>query len=304
MYDLPPDYLNADEQLLTNNAEVADYQPDAVFCPGNWVPYFWPGTKVQLFHGFGIEKKGHFNIRGFFDLYCTHGPLTTQRFQAASKKHGYFRVVETGWPKMDPYASAVDLRNHIEIPPKVLYAPTFSPSLTSVYDLLQPLSELTATGQAEVTVKFHPLMAANALESYQAAENGHLKVVTDTDLLPALRQADILLSDTSSVVAESLCIGKPVVTYRTRQPGPHVLDFQQADELAQVLTNCVTHYVQRKAAGQHYANQMHPYRDGQSAERVLDAVAQHQSAGHHGLKALPHNWLRKYKVRKKMRRYD
>ena len=62
--------------------------------------------RVQVFHGFNVRKrsdnKGHFRVRGFFDLYCTQGPDTTLPFKVLEKKFGYFKVVETGWPKMDP----------------------------------------------------------------------------------------------------------------------------------------------------------------------------------------------------------
>jgi hypothetical protein len=44
----------------------------------------------------------HFIIRGLFDLYCTHGPNTTGRFEELAGKSGHFRVSETGWSKLDP----------------------------------------------------------------------------------------------------------------------------------------------------------------------------------------------------------
>ena len=97
--------LSEDEKQLHSVDAVKAYQPKAVFVPGNVVPDFFPGAKVQVFHGLEWKKKGHFGIRGFFDLYCTHGPITTQRFQQLADKHGYFRVIETGWSKLDPLLS-------------------------------------------------------------------------------------------------------------------------------------------------------------------------------------------------------
>ena len=99
-------YLRAGERRLHTVADVQDFAPRAVFVPGNWVPHFFPGLKVEVFHGFSVgkrsEARGHFRIRGSFDLYCTHGPDTTAPFTALARRHGYFRVVETGWPKLDP----------------------------------------------------------------------------------------------------------------------------------------------------------------------------------------------------------
>ena len=97
--------LEAGEVLLNTVDEVLAYKPDAVLVAANEVPHFFPGIKVQLFHGFSVNKrskdKGHFRIRGLFDLYCTQGPSTTKRFKKLAKQHGHFKVVQTGWPKVD-----------------------------------------------------------------------------------------------------------------------------------------------------------------------------------------------------------
>ena len=81
-------------------------RPRAVFSAANWVPTFVSGAKVQVFHGFNVEKRdearGHFRVRGLFDLYCTQGPATTARFSELAAREGHFKVVETGWPKLDP----------------------------------------------------------------------------------------------------------------------------------------------------------------------------------------------------------
>ena len=37
--------------------EVYDFSPEAIFVPGNIVPYYLPGVKVQVFHGYDAEKK-------------------------------------------------------------------------------------------------------------------------------------------------------------------------------------------------------------------------------------------------------
>ncbi len=62
--------LKPDEIRLKTVAEVKAFNPIAVFVPGNIVPDFFPGAKVQVFHGLEYKKQGHFDIRGFFDLYC------------------------------------------------------------------------------------------------------------------------------------------------------------------------------------------------------------------------------------------
>ena len=94
-------YFKSNESVLSSIDDARAYNPDASFAPGNEIPNFIPGLKVQIFHGLEWKKKGHFVIRDFFDLYCTHGPATTHRFNELAKQHGFFDVVETAWPKLD-----------------------------------------------------------------------------------------------------------------------------------------------------------------------------------------------------------
>src|SRR5687767_840040 len=62
--------------------DLYDYRSDAIFVPGNEVPHYLRGVKVQVFHGMAGEKEGHFRIRNYFDLYLTQGPYFTARFDA------------------------------------------------------------------------------------------------------------------------------------------------------------------------------------------------------------------------------
>ena len=56
---------------------VYDFQPEAIYVPGNIVPYYLPGVKIQVFHGYAAEKKDHWIIRRYFDTYFTQGPYFT-----------------------------------------------------------------------------------------------------------------------------------------------------------------------------------------------------------------------------------
>src|SRR5690606_26032896 len=147
--------------------------------------------------GFAIEKKGHFRIRGMFDLFCTFGPLTTAPFQALARKHGWFRVVETGWPKVDPLFAALPA-DRVHGPKRILYAPTFSPSLTSATALAATIAGIVSRRDWHWTVKFHPKMDPELAAPLRAIRAPNLEVATAAELLPLLRQSDAMLTDTSS----------------------------------------------------------------------------------------------------------
>ena len=78
--DVNSSLLNQNEHVLNTISDIKVYSPRAVLVPGYAVPSFLPGLKVQIFHGLEWKKKGHFKIRDYFDLYCTFGPITTDKF--------------------------------------------------------------------------------------------------------------------------------------------------------------------------------------------------------------------------------
>ncbi len=292
------------EMWLKTVADVKQFNPAAVFVPGNWVPDFFPGLKVQIFHGFGIEKKGHFRIRGFFDLYCTHGPATTGPFEALARQHCYFSVVETGWPKMDPLFQNDDTAPLV-LPgadrPVVLYAPTFSPSLSSAAALRETIAALARDARWQWVVKFHPKMAADEVAAYHKLQGPNLIVADSERVLPLLRRADVMVSDTSSVVSEFLLLDKPVVTYRTTSPGSHVIDIQQPTELESALTRALQHPTDVMTGAREFIAQMHPYRDGKSSERVLQAADATIKDGQIARARKPLNLYRRLALRWRMR---
>lgn len=299
--------LRTDETQLMDADAVARFNPDAVFVPGNIVPDFFPGVKVQVFHGFGIEKKGHFRIRGWFDLYCTHGPLTTEPFEALARRQGHFAVRETGWPKMDLLfeRSVKNWREEFAEPekPLVLYAPTFSPSLTSAPALFRQIEKLASHGEWNWLIKFHPKMERDWVRRFEGIEGEQLRIVRTPDIVGLLQAADVLLSDTSSVIAEFLLLDKPAVTLHNSRPGAHLINFTEPGELQHHLQLALASHAAERNAARAFANAMHPYTDGKSSERVLDAVEQFIRNGDSArLKPKPLNLWRRFRTRLKYRR--
>lgn len=293
-----PARLLPGERQLRTVSQVKRYNPDAVYVPGNEVPLSFPGLKVQVFHGLGIEKKGHFRIRGMFDLFCTFGPSTTGPFQALAHRHGWFRAVETGWPKLDPLFAAGQIAAGSAAggrAPTILYAPTFSPSLTSSEYLADGIARLVAERDWQWVVKFHPKMEERFAAPIRAIEAANFRISESPSLLPLLASADVMLTDTSSAAAEFMLAGKPVVAFRNRAPGPHLINVSEPGELEAALEGALDGTDASRQARERYARDMHPYRDGKSSERILEAVEDMLVNGRGGLKRKPLSLLRRFK---------
>lgn len=289
-----------DEVFLESIHEAVKYNPDACFIPGNLIPNFIPGLKVQVFHGLEWKKKGHFQIRGFFDLYCTHGQATTSRFEVLASKHKYFDVVQTGWPKIDPLFKTPPAQYFETKKTTILYAPTFSPKLTSAPDLFDEMKKFSLSGEYNWLVKFHPKMDNEWIQQYQTLNNDSFKVVNSSNINELFQTADILVSDTSSVIGEFALLGKPVVTYKNSKPGDYLLDIKSSSQLFSTIASALSPSSSLKLAIKHYTDELHPYKDGQSSSRILNAVENILKKGKHAKKRKPLNIFRSFKLRKKL----
>lgn len=304
-------HLQAPERLLPDVAAVSAWRPDAVFAASNWVPQFFPGAKVQVFHGFSVDKRsperGHFRIRGLFDLYCTQGPATTAPFEQLAQQHGHFAVAETGWPKLDPLfapddGSAAALRPR-DGRPVVLYAATFTESLSSARALLEEITAQVARGDRYWLLTLHPKIDPEVVAAYRRLAGPNARFIEAEALVPALRAADVLVCDTSSVVSEFVVQQKPVVTFRNRAPKPHMIDIADPAELEAALRRAFAPTESLRAELLAYANFIHPWRDGRSSERVIAAARDFVSGRFGSLTPKPVNLWRRLQMRLRLRAF-
>ncbi len=292
-----------DERLLRDTAEVRRFAPVAVLTSSNAVPHFFPGLKIEVFHGFDAGKPRHIYIRGFFDVYCTTGPQDTEAFSALARQLGHFRVIETGWPKLDPlFAGRVDppAAPDRDRRPCVLYHSTFSPSWSAARILHSTVRELVAEDRWDWIVTLHPKSAAETVALYRALECKNLRFSEDDNIVNELRRADVMVSDTSSALNEFLVSGKPVVTFRNRRPGPQLIDIDRPEDLKPALERALAYPPDLMAAIRDFGQRLHPYTDGGSSGRVVDAVEAMLRDGLQLPRRKPLNLWRKLKIRKRI----
>ena len=270
----------------TNSIQEAyDFSPEAVFVPGNIVPYYLPGVKIQVLHGYAAEKKDHWIIRRYFDTYFTQGPYFTRHFKALSEEYGDFEVVETGWPKQDwikrnlhtydaERQRLLDSTGRKRI---ILYAPTFSPKLTSLplEGMKERLGELAEHNDALVVMKFHPLTRKEWADEYRAwaeSKDNVIFVNQGENITKYQLMSDVLISDTSSTVYEFLLLSRPVITVRTIAKDIYWENTATPDGLEEAYRRAMND-PEAIARRQWIVDNYDPYLDGHVCERMLNAAA-------------------------------
>lgn len=296
------DELRPDETHLPVTTAVRAFDPVAVLTSSNAVPHFFPGVKVEVFHGFDAGKPRHIYVRGFFDLYCTTGPRDTQAFTERARELGHFAVRETGWPKLDPFLRehGADAPPPVRPHPVILYHSTFSPSWSASSILHDTIRDMSRTGRWKWIVTLHPKSSPETVARYRALESEHLRFATEDNILDLFPQVDMMISDTSSALNEFLLTYKPVVTFRNRRPGPQLIDIDAPEQLQPAIERALFRPPELMREIRAYADSIHPNRDGKSSERVLDAVDEFIAAGARNPRPKPRNWWRKLKIRRRI----
>lgn len=264
--------------------EVYRFHPDVIFVPGNIVPYYLSGVKVQIFHGYAAEKKDHWIIRRYFDTYFTQGRYFTSHFEDLSKKYKDFEVLETGWTRQDwVYAnrSTYDKQRQ-ELLKKhgksriVLYAPTFSPKLTSLPHISHQLQQLANDEDVLILIKLHPLTKPEWVEQYRALarDTENIEFIDDFSISPYIMMSDVMISDTSSTVYEMLLQDKPVITLRTVAQSDaiywcNILQPEQLNKAFHEVIDDKGHYAELR---RWIIDNYDPYLDGKVAHRMLDGA--------------------------------
>jgi len=296
------DYIQVDEKEVKTAEDVIQYNPRAIFAPGNEIPHFFPGVKTRLFHGFASEKKRRNNtaystiVRPWFDLYCTLGPDLTEAYTQSAKQQGFFKVIETGWSKVDPlFWQNQKIQND---KPVILVASTFTPRYTLAPHLKDEIARLSRQNKWRWLVTFHPKMDQKIVDDYKAMQHDNLTFIETDNVIPLLQQADVLVCDSSSIKSEFLIQNKPVVAFRVEPELPYLMHIEQADELEQFIENALNPSSAYLEQVKNYANRIHPYFDGRSSYRVLQAVEDFISNPDKPTKAKPIGIVRKLKIRK------
>ena len=116
-------------------------------------------------------------------------------------------------------------------------------------------------------------MSPDLIKTYKNIAKGNDKIIYETErnITKFLIISDILISDTSSVVYEFLLLNKPVLTFKNDNQKIFWDDAKEYTKLKErVESNLVKD--QFKDQRQYIMDNYHPYSDGKSAKRMVEAV--------------------------------
>jgi CDP-glycerol glycerophosphotransferase (TagB/SpsB family) len=220
--------------------------------------------------------------------------------QPLAEKCRYFRVVETGWVKLDTlFNTTLPQKAHDR--PQIMFASTFTTSLSAAEALYQTISTLRESPRWQWLVTLHPKMSKTTKDRYRALENSNLSYYDTDKVIELQHRADVMVSDNSSVLQEFLLLKKPVVTYRNRDPQPFLIDIRDPDQLENAISQALQPNEGLRQAIDNYGPSVTPWLDGASAGRIMDATEQMLDGDWRDRK--PPNVWRNLKMRRQLAHY-
>ena len=146
----------------------------------------------------------------------------------------------------------------------------------------------------------HPKLTQEIKDKWKRLNGNHFTYYDTTDLIPLFKQADIMFADTTSAIQEFLIQKKPVVTYKHTFNHNYLINIEAANAIESAFDKALNYPEELIKNIETFINQLHPYFDGQSSKRVVDAAISvlHEDKSH--LKNKPLNLIRKYKIRKRL----
>ena len=269
------------QMMHTNSLKYLDeFKADAIFVPTDDVPHWLHGLKVHIFHSLIKNKEVYKEVMNYFDLYLTPGPVFTEIFEEASQNHN-FGVIETGWSKLDTLFKIANddnitwERNRLlaeyGVKSIILYAPSSDKELTSATKLKDIIIKLSSRKDILFMVRFDKDMESTIVEEYKEIDTPNILILEEDNISKNMHIADVMISDTSSLVYEFTLLDKPVLTVDTQ-----LEDITWSNQSAggiflnviRILENSSSIRNRREATFKNY----HPYNDGESAKRMIDAT--------------------------------
>jgi CDP-glycerol glycerophosphotransferase (TagB/SpsB family) len=242
--------------------------------------------KIGIRHGpYHFKKMISKNKYNAFDMYF----FTSDKELEIAEELGITSGAVGGFPKLDDAFNGsittkelVKLRKtmHFDNNPIILFSATWEKSgMSAVKRWNERLYELTKEYNILVTV--HPFINSKIKKRLKRIPDIHF--IEDKDILSYLMLADLLISDTSSIIAEFCALNKPIITFLTQDSyrlteevksilekiSEQIITF---DELKNILPGVLKNPSKKQEQRQFYSTIMFDNLDGKHAQRMANTI--------------------------------
>ena len=221
------------------------------------------------------------------------------KFKELAKKLKHFKVVQTGWSKLD---ILFPIQNKTNVKPVIFIASTFTKSMSLAHNIevFEEIKRLINLNKWNWLITLHPKMDKDIVEKFKSLEKeDNVKYIPILDSLEVLKEADVMFSDTSSILIEFIVQKKPVVTFNNKNPKRHIINITKACDIEKSIELAIKRPKELMVEIDKYIEYIHPYSDGKSSARVIDAAIDFLEKDRSYLKRKPLNLFRKFQMRKK-----
>ena len=214
-FDIPREELVPVEDLdgmrfdLTFGAQTNMIRPDLADC------------RVQIFHGISFRNRAIRPENMGCDYYFLAGPYMHRNFvEAGLLEPNDPRALEIGFPKTDPLLNGSLDRAGLLAKygfdgsrPVVLYAPTGQKGNSLETMGKAVIKQLIKSKSCDLVVKLHdhPKKQIDWPGRLAKYDGPHFKLADESDVIPLLFLADLLITDASSVSNEYSLLDRPMV---------------------------------------------------------------------------------------------
>ena len=139
-------------------------------------------------------------------------------------------------------------------------------------------------------------MDKTVIEYIKSLNDDRIVLLDTHDITPYLYIADVMISDTSSVLYEFMALDKPVITFKTMARKDKGIDISSANELRPALDRILANPKEHSELRKKHMNEVNPYLDGNTSSNIFRTLEKIKENNELPKKKKPLNIFRKLRI--------